>query len=51
MHVTTAFGLVYLEKYFGHWGIMMLIIPMCIGFTFGLFHFRKLEIEAGSYYY
>jgi MFS family permease len=51
MHVTTAFGLVYLEKYFGHWGIMMLIIPMCIGFTFGLFHFRKLEIEAGNYYY
>lgn len=50
MHVVTSFGLVYLTKYFGHWGILLIIIPMCTGFTFGLLHFRKLEIESKNYY-
>ena len=49
MHITTSFGLVYLEKYFGHWGIAILMIPMSIAFGFGLFHFKKLEIAAGRY--
>ncbi len=50
MHVITAFGLVYLTEYFGHWGIIILIIPMSIGFAFGVYHFKRLEIEAGNYY-
>jgi len=51
MHITTSFGLVYLEKYFGHWGVAIIMVPMSITFGFGLFHFKKLEIEAGNYYH
>lgn len=51
MHIITSFGLVYLEKYFGYWGIVVIFVPMCMGFAFGLFHFKKLEIEAGNYYH
>lgn len=51
MHITTSFGLVYLEKYFGYLGIVVIFVPMCMGFAFGLFHFKKLEIEAGNYYH
>lgn len=49
MHVVTSFSIVYLTEYWHHWGIMIILLPVCIGFAFGLFHFEKLEKEAGNY--
>ncbi len=42
---TTAFGAVYLTKYWGHAGIVVIMVPVGIGFTWGLFYFQKLEKE------
>jgi MFS family permease len=49
MYVVTSFGLVYLVKHFNQYGILFVIIPTTIGFTWGIFHFSKLEKEAGNY--
>ncbi|MFP3018279.1 MAG: MFS transporter [Candidatus Tisiphia sp.] len=49
MYVVTSFSVVYLTEYWHHWGIMVILLPICIGFAFGLFHFEKLEKEAGNY--
>ncbi len=48
MHIVTSFGLVYLVEYFGNWGLWFIMIPVSIGFVFGLYHFEKLEVEAVS---
>ena len=49
MYVLTSFGLVYLTKYFGYYGLFVILVPVMIGYTFGLLHFEKLEKEAGNY--
>ncbi|WP_341755552.1 MFS transporter [Candidatus Tisiphia endosymbiont of Ptychoptera albimana] len=49
MYVVTSFSVVYLTEYWHHWGIIIILLPVCIGFAFGLFHFEKLEKEAGNY--
>ncbi|WP_367364442.1 MFS transporter [Candidatus Tisiphia endosymbiont of Nedyus quadrimaculatus] len=49
MFLVTSFLIVYLTEYWHHWGIMMILFPVCIGFAFGLFHFEKLEKEIGNY--
>ena len=46
MYVVTSFGVVYLTKIFGHWGLLIIFIPMFIGFKFGIIHFERLEKEA-----
>lgn len=50
MAVITSFGLIYLTESLGHWGLLVIMVPLCIGFSFGLNRFAKLEIEAGRYY-
>ena len=49
MHIVTSFGLVYLVEFFGHFGILILMIPVSIGFMFGIHHFSKLEKAVGNY--
>ncbi|WP_341756463.1 MULTISPECIES: MFS transporter [unclassified Candidatus Tisiphia] len=49
MHLIAAFGLVHLIKYFGNYGLLFLMIPISLGFTFGIYHFEKLEKQAGYY--
>jgi len=49
IHVVTSFGLVYLVEYFNQWGLLFIMMPMVIGYTFGVFYFIKLEKEAGHY--
>jgi len=49
MYVVTSFGCVYLTKAFGHWGLLIVFIPVLIGFKFGIFHFENLEKQAGHY--
>jgi MFS transporter, MHS family, proline/betaine transporter len=43
MYVTTAFGLVYLTESFGHYGLWFIMIPISLGFLWGVFHFESLE--------
>lgn len=50
MYIITSFGIVYLTKYLGNWGIILILLPMSICFTLGLSHFTKLEKKAGNYY-
>jgi len=49
MHVVTSFSIIYLIKYFGNIGVLIIIIPTSFGFLFGLRHFEKLEKESGNY--
>jgi len=50
MYIITSFGIVYLTKYLGNWGIILILLPMSICFTLGILHFTKLEKESGCYY-
>ncbi len=45
-YVVTAFGLVYLTEKFGNWGILIVMVPVCIGYMLGLRHFEKLDKTA-----
>lgn len=49
MYVITSFGLVYLIKYFGHWGLLIIVLPIMVAYGFGNLQFEKLEREAGNY--
>ncbi|WP_324607270.1 hypothetical protein [Rickettsia tamurae] len=43
MYVLTSFGFIYLTEFFGHWRMLVIMIPISIGFMFGLNHFEKLD--------
>jgi MHS family proline/betaine transporter-like MFS transporter len=43
MYVITSFGLVFLTDQFGSYGPLFLVIPVTIGYGFGLSYFEKLE--------
>lgn len=43
-YVITSFGLVYLTEKFGNWGILLVMVPVCIGYMMGLRHFEKLDL-------
>lgn len=49
MYVTTSFGAIYLSKYLGNYGILLITIPICIAFAWGLNHFANLEKKAKVY--
>ncbi|MFP3017583.1 MAG: MFS transporter [Candidatus Tisiphia sp.] len=49
MFLVSSFLIAYLTEYWHHWGIMIILLPICIGFAFGLFHFEKLEKKTGNY--
>ncbi len=49
MAILPSFGLVFLVKYFGYWGLLILLIPVVVGYGWGLLHFEKLERAAGNY--
>jgi MHS family proline/betaine transporter-like MFS transporter len=49
MFVVTSFGSVYLIDHYGNNGMFIIIIPLVIGYAFGILHFEKLEKAAGNY--
>jgi len=49
MSVITSFGLVYLFKYWGYFGLFAIIAPVVIGYIISINYFDKLEKEAGNY--
>lgn len=49
MYIITSFGITYFVQVFGNYGLLVIIVPLMIGYAFGLYHFEKLEKEAGNY--
>ena len=47
--VLTSFGLIYVINYWGNWGILIIMLPVILGYGFGLLHFQRLEEESGHY--
>ena len=47
----TAFGTIYLFKFFGHIGLLALLVPVNIGYFIALNFFKRLEIADNSYDY
>ena len=43
MYVVTSFGLVYLTSALGPYGMWVIVLPVSIGFLWGVDHFAKLE--------
>lgn len=49
MYVLVSFGIAYFVEWFNHFSILIIMLPILIGYTCSVFHFQKLEIEAGNY--
>jgi len=49
MYIITSFGIIYLTKYFGHYGLLVVIIPLNVGCALGINHFENLEKQVGNY--
>ena len=49
IYAITSFGLSYLIDYFGYWGLLVLMVPILVGYGYGLHHFIELEKAAGRY--
>ncbi len=49
MYIITSFGFIYLTNYFGNYAVLVIMIPVTLGFAFGLNHFGNLEKEVGNY--
>ncbi len=41
--LVTSFGFVYAVKFFGNSGVLIIMVPICIVYKFGLNYFEKLE--------
>jgi MHS family proline/betaine transporter-like MFS transporter len=50
MYIITSFGLVYLVEFFGYIGLLIIMIPVVISYSFGVMHFGRLEKAAGNYF-
>lgn len=48
-YAITSFRLVYLVSHFGYWGLLILMVPVLIGYGYGLNYFKKLEKAGGRY--
>jgi MHS family proline/betaine transporter-like MFS transporter len=49
IYVITSFGLIYCTMYLGHFGILIITIPMITAFMLGIMHFEGLEKAVGAY--
>jgi len=49
IYAITSFGLIYLVDYLGYWGLLVVMVPVLIGYGYGVQHFIKLEKAAGRY--
>jgi MFS transporter, MHS family, proline/betaine transporter len=48
MAVVPSLGLVYLIEYFGYWGLLILLVPVIIGYGWGLLYYEKLDRANGN---
>ena len=47
MYIITSFGLIYLNEAFGDMGLLVLMVPVSLGFLWSVHHFEKLEERYG----
>lgn len=48
VHLITSFGFIYLTECLGYYGILVIMVPIILGFAFGINHFEKLERQCGN---
>ena len=48
-YIVSSFGLTYLIRYFGNWGLLVIMLPVLIGYGYGINYFKKLDLESGRY--
>lgn len=48
VYAITSFGFIYLTQYFGYYGPLLVVVPILVGYAFGLYYFEKLEIDKGN---
>lgn len=48
MYVVTSIGIVYLTEKFNHYGLIIMFLPLIIGFWFGFLHCEQREKAAES---
>ncbi len=41
----TSLGSIYLTRYLGHWGVLIIIIPLICGFVWGVKYFEMVSLE------
>jgi MHS family proline/betaine transporter-like MFS transporter len=49
MYIITSFGIIFLTRYFGNYGLLLVIMPINFLCVLGLDHFEKLEIASGHH--
>ncbi len=49
MYFIISFGLVYLTKYFNTYALLIISLPISVGYIFGVYHFEKLEKDSKNY--
>lgn len=49
VYVINSFGLTYLIHYFGYWGLLVVMVPILLGYGYGLRHFIEIERKADRY--
>ncbi|MCC8467753.1 MAG: MFS type sugar transporter [Rickettsia endosymbiont of Eriopis connexa] len=50
MYPVSSFGIMYITRYFGNLGLLILTLPLTIGYVIARNYFEKLEIINGCYY-
>ena len=45
IYIITSFGMVYFVHSFGHKGIMIILIPTLISYSYGVYHFEVIDKE------
>jgi MHS family proline/betaine transporter-like MFS transporter len=45
----STFGLPYLIEFLGYGGLLVVMLPVLVGYGYGLNYFKQLEIAAGRY--
>ena len=50
MYFISSFGIVVLVKYYSHNGLLVVMIPIIIGYIWGIKHFILLEKATGNYH-
>jgi 4-hydroxybenzoate polyprenyltransferase len=45
-YVITSFGVIYITHIFGHYGLWIVMIPIAMGFYYGVQYFEKLEQKS-----
>ena len=49
VYIITSFSLVYLTEALSDWGLLVVILPIIVGFLWGVNHFIKLEKASGNF--